>query len=121
MSLTLRFALFLAAIFAATALVYSAKGSEIGDFYHGLKQPDTGIGCCDISDCRAIKDYEIRGDQWWALADTIRHGPIWIPIPPNKILAPRERPPGIDPDEAILCAGLSSGIIFCFLPPEMGF
>jgi len=128
MTLT-RLLAWLAAILAAAILVAiatwhatrPANAEDRGAFFKGLKQPDTGISCCDISDCKVTKAYEMRGDQWWSLAETLQHGAIWVPIPPNKVLAPRARPAGIDPDEAILCSGVSGGVVFCFLAPDQSF
>lgn len=77
-----------------------------GDWFKTLRQPGTGISCCDESDCRQIDD-----DQWRVGADgyeVILHGQ-WVKVPDNKVL---DRPDG-PIKRAVLCAMQN---IFCFRP-----
>ena len=77
-------------------------------WFKSLMQPDTGISCCDISDCRRT-DADWRQGQWWAKVDG-----DWTPIPRNKELNRQS----IDGD-AYVCAG-TKRTIFCFVKPDTG-
>lgn len=131
MSYTTRAAIIAAAVLVALMLIYSASASEIGDFYKGLKQPDTGVSCCNISDCKATKAYRFVPEtgRWevlhswgeWNGSNGSIQRQEWLAVPPNKILSWRQRPAGVDGDEAILCAGRASSNVYCFLPPDLGF
>jgi hypothetical protein len=79
------------------------------EFFQGLKQPDTGISCCSISDCKRT-EADWRSGQWWAkVIDQ------WTPIPPGKVLTNKS----IDGD-AYVCSN-SARDIYCFVPPDRGF
>ena len=76
-------------------------------WFQSLRQPQTGLSCCSISDCR-MTDY--RGGQdgyevWLAGR--------WILVPPDKILRGIENPTG----RAVVCAH-PDGEILCFVTPE---
>lgn len=102
-------------IFILGLLVLTAPprswAEDRGEWFKSLRQPDTGISCCDISDCRVTDSAEWRADGWWAEVNG-----RMTRIPENKII--RDRPPL--PDGAVVCSGQSSGVIFCFVPPAMG-
>jgi hypothetical protein len=86
----------------------SAIGQDRHAWFKSLTQPDTGVSCCDVSDCRRT-DADWRNGQWWAKVDG-----AWTPIPHNKELNRQS----IDGD-AYVCAG-TTRTIFCFVKPDMG-
>jgi hypothetical protein len=49
-------------------------------WYQGLKQPDTGTGCCSIADCRPY-DSRIVGDHY----EILDHG-RWLSVPNRAVL-----------------------------------
>jgi hypothetical protein len=53
---------------------------EMHKWYESLKQPDTGAGCCSISDCRPYTS-RIAGDHYEILDHT-----RWLPVPNNVVL-----------------------------------
>jgi len=82
-----------------------------GAWFKSLKQPGSGLSCCDISDCRRA-DAEWRGNQWWAIVQG-----EWTPVPRNKELSKMS----IDGD-AYVCSSQApskSPTIYCFVPPTM--
>lgn len=87
-----------------------AQDADRGAWFESLKQPDTGMSCCSISDCAATKA-EWRGGQWHAVV----LGRM-TPIPSEKIV---RTPLSIDGD-AYVCAS-PVGTIWCFVPPPQGF
>lgn len=94
------------------ALVVTAFGHEPSEpfaaWFNSLKQPDTGISCCSVSDCRPV-DYRVAQDRYEAAVADAPEG--WLPIPSEKIVH-RENPTG----RAVLCRSPSTGTIFCFVP-----
>lgn len=72
-----------------------------------LRQPVTGMSCCDISDCNRT-DAEWRQGQWWAMLNG-----KWVVVPRETLLDKTS----IDGD-AYICAG-RTGTIYCFIPPTM--
>lgn len=81
-----------------------------GSWFESLKQPETGVSCCDTSDCRATRA-EYRTGQWWA--EVLGR---MTPIPSNKVL---KTPLSFDGD-AYVCAS-PHGAIYCFVPPPSSF
>jgi hypothetical protein len=100
------------------------------EWFETLKTP-SGESCCNLSDCSQIPA-EWRGDTegWWVLVSG-----AWRPVPADKVLT---YPRSID-GAAYLCmgsgsrgdapAGLGSvsrsissllGVIYCFVPPDLG-
>jgi len=84
-----------------------AMQEDRGAWFRSLKQPVTGMSCCDVSDCRRT-EADWRGGQWWAKVQD-----SWTPIPPDKQLQKLS----IDGD-AYVCSG-PRGTIYCFIPPSM--
>jgi hypothetical protein len=94
------------AVLLASAL--SAHAQDRASWFKSLKQPGTGISCCDISDCkRAEADW--RGGQWHAVVDG-----EWTPIPREKELDKQS----IDGD-AYVCSSPTRRI-YCFIKPDFG-
>lgn len=79
-------------------------------WFKGLKQPGTNASCCDISDCKATEAYWQGG--WFA---KLPNGET-TPIPDNKILMDKNSIDG----KAYLCAGPTTGVVYCFVRPWMG-
>lgn len=101
--------LVLCSVFAVSAA--NAEENR-GAWFKSLKQPGTGVSCCDISDCHR-SDAQWRGNQWW----TVIQG-RWTPVPPEKELSNK---PSIDGD-AYVCSSQypsSTPYIYCFVPPAM--
>lgn len=104
-------------IAALSVLVHSV--SDRGDWFKSLKMPGSGSSCCDVADCAQTKA-EWREGQWWAV---VRE--TWTPVPPDRVL---KSPHSLD-GEAYLCSnpGLAPNgvvnplVIYCFVPPDMGY
>lgn len=102
-----------------------AWASPRGDWFSSLKIPATGGSCCDVSDCHQT-EAEFRGTSWWAKVEG-----EWTLIPKEKVLV---NPKTLD-GEAYVCnsptrqgggfgsttSQPSAPIIYCFVPPTMGF
>lgn len=90
---------------------YSDPGTS--QWFQNLKQPGTGMSCCDQSDC-AQASSEPRADGWWAKSNVTGQ---WFPVDPAKIL------PGFSIfPKAILCESPhpkadGSPSIYCFVRP----
>ena len=87
--------------------------SEIGQWFHGLRQPGTAAPCCSLADCH-MTDYRIGKDGYEALV-----AGRWVPIPPETILR-TSNPTG----RAVVCAAVApvlqhrvSITILCFVTP----
>lgn len=85
-----------------------ALQEERATWFRSLKQPESGMSCCDVSDCRRTA-WDRKGDQWFAEIEG-----NMTPIPDKKVLQDK---PSIDGD-AYVCAG-PRGTIYCFVPPSM--
>ncbi len=89
------------------AMQERALQEQRATWFRSLKQPNTGMSCCDVSDCRRT-DADYRQGQWWAEVEG-----NWTPIPQEKQLDKLS----IDGD-AYVCSG-PRGTIYCFVPPSM--
>lgn len=123
-----RWAIALVAVIIAIMLLVNASAwaaerpAPDGKWFEGLRAPDTGTSCCNISDCR-ITEARWMGDEkgHWEARVPKNGGPItkttpFAVIPDGKILKNKQSPDG----EAYVCSGYSGGI-FCFVPPSMGY
>lgn len=84
----------------------------LAPFYHGLHQPSTGMGCCDIADCREV-NYRMVGTHFEVFIDSklFPNGPDkWLPVPKQALLPPQPNPTG----EGVACWTPSMGVL-CFL------
>jgi hypothetical protein len=79
-------------------------------WYRSLKQPGTGVGCCDLSDCRQTTARLVDG-AWRALTPA----GIEVDIPPHLVLHHEAHPGGA----AVLCWLPTPGVL-CFVPPQAG-
>jgi hypothetical protein len=76
----------------------------LAPWYQGLKQPNTGISCCSIADCRAT-DYRTDGDHYEVLIND-----KWTIVPKDKVLQHFDNPIG----RAVVCWTPALGIM-CFV------
>jgi hypothetical protein len=77
---------------------------EMHKWYESLKQPNTGIGCCSVADCRPY-DSRVVGNHY----EILDHGK-WRPVPDNVVLH-RENKAGT----AVAC--LETQWNYSFRPP----
>jgi hypothetical protein len=77
----------------------------LGEWFKSLRQPQTGMSCCDESDCRRLarEDVEIRDGDYWVF----NHG-RWAKVDEDKIL---HRPN--EAEAPVLCS--TPNTIFCFI------
>lgn len=78
------------------------------DWYQHLKQPGTGYGCCDNRDCRPTRAYREDDGTWRAVVDG-----RWVDVPAGLVLT-EKAPDG----RSHICANLTTGRIYCFVPGE---
>ena len=87
-------------------------------WFQGLKQPQSGASCCDISDCRRapVRD---AGDHWEFLAVRAEYGgngdDKWHAIPEDKWLRGKTNPTG----ETVICWDPRFGVL-CAVKPAGG-
>lgn len=107
-------AVILALILIAMPVVVSAQEQDRGAWFKGLKQPDTGLSCCSISDCHPVPSKFEKG-QWWALS---RNTKRFEPIPDEKVLIDKTS----ILHEAVLCESEYTQVFkpFCFVPLPSG-
>ncbi|MCB1534879.1 MAG: hypothetical protein KDJ44_09175 [Rhodoblastus sp.] len=81
------------------------------DWFRDLKQPGTGVPCCDVSDCRPVEARTVAG-KWEAEINN-----RWVEVPAEKILQSKSNPTG----SAVACywANGESVTWFCFVVPPM--
>jgi hypothetical protein len=96
----------------ALAPLAGAAAEERGTWFQSLKQPGSGISCCDVADCHQTSA-DWRDGQWWAIVRS-----KWTAIPRDRVLGKKS----ID-GEAYVCNSESGSLptIYCFVPPNMGF
>ena len=86
------------------------------DWYQHLKQPHTGVSCCNGTtpdapgDCRPTKAYKV-GNVWRALIDG-----EWVNVPPQTVI-PSDQ--SHEPYQAHVCAS-RYGQIWCFIEKQGG-
>jgi hypothetical protein len=98
-----------AAVLAVAALGLPAHAAgDRASWFHSLRQPQTGMSCCDVADCHAT-EADWRGHGWWAKVDG-----EWEPVPGEKLL----KKTSID-GRAYVCSG-PQHVIYCFVPPVLG-
>lgn len=94
-----------------SVLVYTAapEGSDPANapWFQSLRQPDTGISCCSIADCR-VAEYRVNADQEYEA----RIGDDWVLVPPEKVLQHEINPTG----RAVVCWTPVLGVM-CFVRP----
>ena len=89
--------------------------SPLREWYRGLRQPETNMGCCSIADCRPVQ-HRLIGDYYEFLLDDRFTGvrePRWVPVPAERILDHTPNPTG----SAVACWTPHWGVR-CFVRPE---
>jgi hypothetical protein len=76
----------------------------LAPWYQSLRQPNTGVSCCSVADCRAA-DYRTNGDHYEVLIED-----KWVVVPKDKILQHIDNPVG----RAVVCWTPALGIM-CFV------
>lgn len=112
-AITARAGLMLAVALSASLAASPFDGDGDGTmalWFRGLRQPETGASCCDVSDCR--RTHARRANGGWEAETPIGS---WVPVPSDLVLADKAHPGGA----AVLCWKLSLGVI-CFVPPMYG-
>lgn len=96
---------------APWAYPHGELGKSRAEWFRSLKQPGTGISCCDESDCKRTRA-DWTGTGWIALAPD---GTV-VDIPPDKIIHDKQHPAG----SAVMCWLPGSRTVLCFVPPAAG-
>lgn len=91
---------------AGYAQAHPPKNADmsLAPWFQSLRQPNTGISCCSIADCRRT-DFRIQGNHYQALVDG-----EWKTVPQNAILDRSDNPTG----RAVVCYTPYAGIM-CFI------
>lgn len=76
----------------------------LNSWFQGLQQPDTGVSCCSIADCRPVDD-RVGPNGYEVLINN-----EWLPVPQQKILQGKHNPAG----RAVVCYSEAMGIM-CFV------
>ena len=76
----------------------------LAPWFQSLRQPETGMSCCDIADCRPT-EYRTVGDSYEVWVDN-----QWMTVPPRRILQRADNPVG----RAVVCWTPQRGIM-CFV------
>ncbi len=76
----------------------------LAPWFQSLRQPETGISCCDVADCRPT-EYRTVGDAYEVWVDD-----RWMTVPPRRILQRADNPIG----RAVVCWTPQRGIM-CFV------
>jgi hypothetical protein len=77
---------------------------SLAPWYRSLQQPQSGVSCCSVADCRAV-DYRIVDKHY----EVFIQGD-WLAVPPDKVLTRADNPTG----RAVVCWTRSTGIM-CFV------
>jgi hypothetical protein len=83
----------------------------LAPWFHSLRDPVSGMGCCDQADCRPVVTRETGGRiEAFIDAATFRDGPDrWVPVPTETVLRGKENPTG----GPVLCWAF--GRVLCFV------
>lgn len=84
--------------------------SPTRDWYRSLKQPNSSVSCCDVSDCGPVEARTNNG-QWQVEIDG-----RWVDVPPGKLVK-RENPTGRG--QACYVKIDSTVMWYCFVPPPL--
>jgi hypothetical protein len=76
----------------------------LAPWFQSLRQPETGMSCCDIADCRPT-EYRTVGDSYEAWVDN-----KWMAVPARRVLQRADNPVG----RAVVCWTPQRGIM-CFV------
>jgi hypothetical protein len=98
------FAAALLAAIPAQAAPPENADPALAPWFQSLRQPETGMSCCDIADCRPT-EYRTVGDSYEAWVDN-----KWMPVPARRVLQRADNPVG----RAVVCWTPQRGIM-CFV------
>jgi hypothetical protein len=110
--------LFLALVVAWGAAAAPPLGADpespLGQWYNSLHQPQSGISCCTLADCRAVLEKLDAGHYWVFIGKQFESAPdAWIEVPEAAVLHVRN-----DAGQPVACWAPASGLL-CFVPgPE---
>ena len=76
----------------------------LAPWFQSLKQPDTGVSCCSIADCRRT-DSRVAGDHYEVMIDG-----QWRAVPQSAVVEREDNPTG----RAVVCYTPARGIM-CFI------
>jgi hypothetical protein len=80
----------------------------LSPWFQSLRQPDTGVSCCSIADCRPV-DYRTTAGGYEVWIEN-----RWQRVPPEKVLQRADNPVG----RAIVCWTKQIGIMCFVRAPE---
>lgn len=86
--------------------------SPLSDWYKSLRNPVTGISCCDISDCGPADEFETKDDGY-----RVKIEGAWYDVPKDKIVHNKGNPTG----SSVVCYNKPSVkmgaplMIYCFV------
>lgn len=111
-------AFFLPALLISAAQARPPAGADpnspLGQWYNSLRQPQDGISCCSLADCRPV-EMQLGKDHYWIFVGRqFTAGPNkWMQVPDNVILhVPNNA------GQPVACWSPESGLL-CFVPgPE---
>lgn len=98
-------------LLVSVAVVQRARAESVADWYKSLRQPISGISCCDESDCRPTRARMSDGGWWQAQTPSGQ----WVDVPAARVIMDKGHPSGA----AVLCSA-PSGHVYCFVPPGAG-
>jgi len=97
---------------AACAQPPADRDVSLDSWFESLKQPNSVVGCCSVSDCHIFIDGQYReaDGQWEVLIDM-----QWRHVPPGVILQKHDNPTG----GAVSCYRVEyeNVIFYCFIRP----
>lgn len=111
-------ALLLPLLLASAAYAKPPPGADpespLGQWYNSLHQPNDGISCCSLADCRPV-EMKLGGNHYWVfIGEQFESGPNkWIEVPDEAVLhVPNNA------GQPVACWSPVSGLL-CFVPgPE---
>jgi len=80
----------------------------LSPWFQSLRQPDTGVSCCSVADCRPV-DFRTSAGGYEVWIDE-----RWQRVPPEKVLQRADNPVG----QAIVCWTKLLGIMCFVRAPE---
>jgi hypothetical protein len=90
---------------------FSNSSPEIRRWFRDLRQPDSGISCCDVADGHEV-DYRVRGGTYYVMIEGREY-----PVPPRKIVRNQGNPTG---SGVVFYSMIGSRpLILCFIPDDV--
>jgi hypothetical protein len=86
---------------------------ELAPWFRALRQPKSGLSCCDMADCRRVKYRVVEGHFQAFIGNEFarwQNPPYaWVDVPETSVLHEHDNPTG----EGIAC--WSGNAIICFI------